>query len=66
MTDLLYDFEGTCHLVSQLTARPISILVLSYNLYLVSYLKVNLALILIGLPSIPVLGLCYITLRYLL
>ena len=66
MTDLLYDFEGTRHLVGQLTARPIGIPVLSHNLYLVSYLKVDLSLILIGLLSVLVLGLYYITLCYLL
>ena len=65
MTDLLYDFEGTRYLVGQLIARPIGILVLSHNPYLVSYLKVDLSSMLIGLPSVPVLGLCHIALRYL-
>ena len=59
---MLYDFEGAYYLVGQLIARPISVLILSYDLYLVSNLKVNLPLLFVYLPSIPALCLSYVTL----
>ena len=62
MTDLLYDFKGAYYLVGQLMARPISILILSYDLYLVSDLKVNFLLLFVYLLSIPALRLSYVTL----
>jgi hypothetical protein len=66
MSYLFQDFVQSFHLVSQLTARIIVLLVLGSNLYLVSYSEVYRSAVLISLSSIILLYSYYILLYLLL